>query len=96
MEKTWDDESITLTWWNSYNKVKHEGLFDKATLDNVIQGLAALFILIIIDKERYECAEKLLRYGYIFGFEYRVGKGVIIKGEPKTKLFKEPTRILIL
>jgi hypothetical protein len=92
----WDDESVTLTWWNSYNKIKHEGLFDKATLDNVIQALAALFILILLDKLNYEIAEKLNRYGYISGFNYWIDRGVEIKYAARSRLFKEGDKILYL
>lgn len=48
-------------WWNSYNKVKHDGIFDKANLDNVIQALAALFLLICRKKN----SKKLMQYGYL-------------------------------
>ena len=48
-------------WWNSYNKVKHEGVFDQANLDNVIQALAALFLLICKVKN----SKKLMLYGYL-------------------------------
>jgi len=42
----------------NYSKIKHEGLFDRATLDNAIQALAALFLLILLDKLNYEIAQK--------------------------------------
>ena len=48
-------------WWNSYNKVKHDGIFDKANLDNVIQALAALFLLVCREKNSI----KLLQYNYL-------------------------------
>lgn len=36
-----------LSWWQDYNKLKHQGFknFYKATLDNAIESLAALYIL---------------------------------------------------
>ena len=43
------------------NKVKHEGVFDQANLDNVIQALAALFLLICKVKN----SKKLMLYGYL-------------------------------
>jgi len=50
-------------WWNSYNKVKHEGIFDRATLDNIICALAALLILISLNKKLN--LDKFEQYGYI-------------------------------
>jgi len=59
---TWENINKTEDfWWNSYNKVKHEGVFDKANLDNVIQALAALFLLICKKKN----SKKLMQYGYL-------------------------------
>jgi hypothetical protein len=92
----WDDTSVTLTWWNSYNKIKHEGLFDRATLDNAMQALAALFLLILLDKLNYDIAQKLTRYRYISGFEHYLDRGVIIKGEARSKLFIEGPKMIYL
>jgi hypothetical protein len=59
---TWDNINKNEDfWWNSYNKVKHEGVFDKANLDNVIQALAALFLLVC----RVKNSRKLMQYGYL-------------------------------
>ena len=58
----WSEKGVSLAWWNSYNKVKHEGRFDRATLDNVIQSLAALFILICRDKVKHVRKFYLYRY----------------------------------
>ena len=92
----WDDDSVTLTWWNSYNKIKHEGSFERATLDNAIQALAALFILILCTKENYEIAEKLNRYGYIRGFASWIDGRVEIMGNARSKLFVEGDEMLHL
>lgn len=57
-------------WWEPYNKVKHE-IFEqiekRATLENVINALASLFVLNILHKEsqRY-----LIRYTDIIFGEY--------------------------
>jgi hypothetical protein len=48
-------------WWNAYNKVKHEGTFDKANLENVLQSLSALILLI----SHHPHNMKLNRYGYL-------------------------------
>jgi len=56
----WKEEK-TPTWWSSYNHVKHHAEFDKANLNNVIQALAALLLLICINKHSI----KLLNYGYL-------------------------------
>jgi hypothetical protein len=59
---TWDNINRTEDfWWNSYNKVKHDGVFDKANLDNVVQALAALFLLTC----RVKNSIKLMQYGYL-------------------------------
>jgi len=84
--ESWSEKSSALIWWTCYNKIKHEGLFEGATLDNVIQALAALFFLITIEKEKY--TEKLNRYGYTPGYGYLLNPNVISEGDTQTKLFK--------
>jgi hypothetical protein len=51
----------TPIWWSGYNQVKHHATLDKANLDNVIQALAALFLLICMNKHSI----KMLNYGYL-------------------------------
>lgn len=58
--KDWETKK-TPTWWSSYNHVKHHALLDEANLDNVIQALAALFLLICMNKHPI----KMLNYGYL-------------------------------
>ncbi len=84
--KSWSEEGVALIWWTCYNKIKHEGKFDGANLDNVIQALAALFYLITFDKEKY--TEKLNRYGYMPGFEALLNPDDISNECIKTKLFE--------
>lgn len=92
----WDDNQVPLEWWTSYNKIKHEGSFERATLDNAIQALAALFILILRTKEKYEIVEKLNRYRYIPGFTHWMDGRVEIEGDARSKLFIEGDDILHL
>jgi hypothetical protein len=58
--KEWKS-GATPIWWTGYNKVKHHGTFDEANLDNAIQALAALFLLICLNKHPI----KMLNYGYL-------------------------------
>ncbi len=50
-------------WWASYNNVKHNGFFHKkeGNLINVIESLAALFLLNCLHEET---ENKLIKYGY--------------------------------
>jgi hypothetical protein len=57
--KDWSNQ--TPSWWNSYNHVKHEALIDEANLDNVLESLAAFFLLICFRKN----SAKLVQYGYV-------------------------------
>ena len=65
-----DFDKQSPSWWDPYNKVKHE-IFEqiekKATLENAINALASLFVLNILHKEsqRY-----LIRYTDIIFAEY--------------------------
>lgn len=54
-----DDEN----WWNAYNHVKHNGFTNKkeGNFFNVIESLAALFLLNCLHKD---AKEKLIEYGY--------------------------------
>jgi hypothetical protein len=58
--KEWKN-GATPIWWSGYNQVKHQATLDKANLDNVIQVLAALFLLICMNKHSI----KMLNYGYL-------------------------------
>lgn len=61
--KSWKEiNRNTEFWWNSYNKIKHNAAFKNANLDNVLQSLAALFLL--ITKSGLGQSNKLLRYNY--------------------------------
>jgi hypothetical protein len=49
-ERTEDSERIAPTWWDAYNDVKH-GLFqniERATLRRLIEGSAAVFLLMVL------------------------------------------------
>jgi hypothetical protein len=63
--KSWMDikKSDTTFWWNSYNKIKHNAAFKGANLNNVLQALAALFVLSIDSNFIY--SEKARKYNYI-------------------------------
>jgi hypothetical protein len=52
----------TAFWWNSYNKVKHNAAFKWANLNNILQSLAALFLLII--ESSTANSDKLSIYNY--------------------------------
>lgn len=56
-------------WWVSYNKVKHEMLeqLNRATLENTINALAALFVLNILHKESQKY---LIRHTNVIFAEY--------------------------
>ena len=58
----WNDEDLNRDkfWWDCYNKVKHNGQFEKANLENVMQALGAYIILI-----SYQPHKKLQLYKYI-------------------------------
>ncbi len=58
----WNDSDLNYDkfWWGCYNKVKHNGAFEKANLENVMQALGAYIILI-----SYQPHKKLLLYNYI-------------------------------
>lgn len=58
--KEWKNGGAPI-WWSGYNQVKHHATLDKANLDNVIQALAALFLLICMNKHSI----KMLNYGYL-------------------------------
>jgi hypothetical protein len=58
--KEWKNRGVPI-WWSGYNQVKHHATLDKANLDNVIQALAALFLLICMNKHSI----KMLNYGYL-------------------------------
>ena len=51
----------TPSWWTSYNNVKHNADLEKANLDNVLQAMAALFLLICFKKH----SSKLIQYNYL-------------------------------
>ncbi len=44
----WNDNDLDYDkfWWGCYNKVKHNGQFEKANLENVMQALGAYIILL--------------------------------------------------
>ncbi len=89
----WSSDKVTMFWWDSYNQVKHNGSFDRATLDNVVQALAALFILICHDKKTH--VKRFMRYGYIQidpRWEGQAGWwGTVERADMVTKLFiKKP------
>lgn len=58
----WTDKRYPL-WWNAYNKVKHDGFAnkEKGNLINVVESLAALFLLNCINKDT---KDKLIKYGF--------------------------------
>ncbi|HZY24261.1 MAG TPA: hypothetical protein VFE71_00425 [Bacteroidales bacterium] len=58
----WKPESNN--WWNAYNNVKHHGYeyIEEGNLYNVIESLAALFLLNCLHDE---VKFKLIKYGYI-------------------------------
>ncbi len=83
----------TPAWWTSYNRIKHQGTFDDANLDNAINALAALFLLICIKKHSI----KMINYGYlcINPMHKRdiIGQGMTEKEHDIiTKLFISPIR----
>ena len=83
----------TPTWWSSYNHIKHEAMFDEANLDNVINALAALFLLICIKKHSI----KMLNYGYLCinpSYKSRIIHEKLreIKHDIVTKLFISPIK----
>lgn len=88
--KGWDKKEISV-WWSSYNHIKHQADFDKANLQNVLEALAALFVLICINKN----TSKLLIYGYLQippGFKGQILRRQLkeFKNEILTKVFISP------
>ena len=62
--KAWDEVTGSNDpnfWWRSYQEVKHNGIFDRANLDNVLQSLASLIILI----SYHPHIQKLEQYSYL-------------------------------
>jgi hypothetical protein len=79
--QNWDEDSPTqsITWYDSYNAVKHdrETQFDKATLFNAIQAIAALAIL------------TLAQYGETSSYwKDRMGGFFRIEKRPKWKIIE--------
>ena len=74
-----------LDWWKAYNSIKHEGFkgFREATLENVIYGMGALYIieLYYIQKSLHKTVKKKTRYFYsdheLFSM---VGSGPLLPG----------------
>ena len=65
-----DFDKRSPTWWFSYNKLKHEMLEQletRATLENTINALAALFVLNILHKES---RKYLIRHTNVIFAEY--------------------------
>ncbi|MGV8127226.1 MAG: hypothetical protein ACP5PV_08475 [Methanothrix sp.] len=68
-------------WWNDYNKIKHNAAFKDANLNNVLQSLAALFLL--ISRSDLDKSKKLFRYNY---YE-RGDRGELLSFNVTTRLF---------
>ncbi len=71
-----DFDKQTPSWWEAYNKVKHE-IFEeiekRATLENTINALASLFVLNILHKENQRY---LVRYTDTIFVEYLQKGGI--------------------
>ena len=74
-DEPWTEINATETgyWWNSYNAIKHNAAFEEANLNNVIQALAALFLLFIASNHIYTI--KAHKYNYIIPGTYVEGLG---------------------
>lgn len=84
--KSWTEiDADTEFWWNSYNKIKHNAAFENANLNNVLQSLAALFLL--ITKSGLDKSKKLSRYN---NYE-RDDRGFLLVFSVRTRLFSRNT-----
>ena len=85
--KSWTEinEKDTEFWWNSHNKIKHTADFERANLNNVLQSLAALFLL--ITKSGTMDSKKLTQYNY-YKRDY---SGTILAFDVSTRLFSRNT-----
>jgi hypothetical protein len=62
--KEFSDVFIRPSWWNAYNKVKHEYSlhYKKASIDNVLRGLGGAFLLNVV---HYPSVRLLWQLGYL-------------------------------
>lgn len=80
--KSWTEINASEAfWWNDYNRIKHNAAFKDANLNNVLQSLAALFLL--ISRSDLDKSKKLFRYNYF----QRGNRGELLAFDVTSRLF---------